>query len=40
MYADVSAVVITNDVIGESFRVRGGVKEGCPLRPCLLMIAL
>ena len=40
LYADSSAVAVTNDVVGESFRERVGVKQSCLLSPHLLMIAL
>jgi len=40
LYENSQAVVVTNDIMGEIFQTRGGVKQGCPLSPYLFIIVL
>lgn len=37
LYENSQAVVVTNDIKGEIFQTRGGVKQGCPLSPYSLL---
>ena len=39
-HAESLAVVVTNNVAGEEFRIKGGAKEGYPLRLCSLIIVI
>ena len=40
LYAGSEAVIVTNDIKGEQFSTKGGVKQGCPLSPYLFIIVL
>ena len=40
LYEKSLAIVVINDIQGEKFRTRGGVKQGCPLSPYLFIVAL
>ena len=40
LYTGSQATIITNEMKGEQFKTKGGVKQGCPLSPYLFIIAL
>ena len=40
LYAESSASVVLNGEMGEEFRTRGGVRQGCPLSPYLFIVVL
>ena len=40
LYTGSQATIITNEMKGENFKTKGGVKQGCPLSPYLFIIAL
>ena len=40
LYQDSEATIVTNDIKGDLFKTKGGVKQGCPLSPYLFIIVL
>ena len=40
LHTESSVVIVTDNEVGESFRTRGRVKQGCPVWPFLLTIVL
>ena len=40
LYADSESVIATNDIQGEQFKTKGGVKQGFPLSSYLFIIVL